>query len=385
MAENETLDLRRSPRWNQARRLIREGASPDELALEVLRVLSLTLKKVAKLIPMGRLIEESLSPDGDPHALRPECRDAAEYEANICGFEHSLLAAFDARTADLLRIALHVYTIDRLIRRDRRSTWSYRPRELELAVPVSDIGFWRSHHVQGLIQGVLEFLSDDLWDIRFRRSEVRQEPLLPCLPLKEQIDDVFLFSGGLDSVAGAAAHLASTSRRQLAVTVLHNSLPRKTCFQLLQEVQSSSGRSIPWGRLSTSLVKPGRFDQQETTQRCRAFLFVAAGIAAALAKGAHRVLMFESGTGAINAPLMAGMATGGRTTKSSHPHFLRKMSELASLMCQRRISVELPYWQLTKGEMVKALADLGLQMGPACARVSRCRAALGRATHPTKH
>jgi hypothetical protein len=129
---------------------------------------------------------------------------------------------------------------------------------------------------------------------------------------------------------------------------------------LLQEVQSSSGSSIPWGRLSTSLVKPGRFDQQETTQRCRAFLFVAAGIAAALAKGADRVLMFESGTGAINAPLMAGMATGGRTTKSSHPQFLRKMSELASLMCQRRISVKLPCWQLTKGEMVKALADLGL-------------------------
>lgn len=46
MAENETLDLRRSPRWNQARRLIREGASPDELALEVLRVLSLMLKKL---------------------------------------------------------------------------------------------------------------------------------------------------------------------------------------------------------------------------------------------------------------------------------------------------------------------------------------------------
>lgn len=52
------------------------------------------------------------------------------YEANICGFEHSLLAAFDARTADLLRIALHVYTIDRRIRRNRRST-SYRPWQLK--------------------------------------------------------------------------------------------------------------------------------------------------------------------------------------------------------------------------------------------------------------
>ena len=70
--------------------------------------------------------------------------------------------------------------------------------------------------------------------------------------------------------------------------------------------------------------------------------------------------MFESGTGAINAPLMAGMATGARTTKSSHPHFLRMMSELASLMGQRGLSVELPFWQSTKGELVKRLADLGL-------------------------
>ena len=83
MAENETLDLKRSPRWNQARRLIHEGASPNELAPELLRVLSLTLKRVAKLIPIGRLIEEALSPDGDPRALLPECRDAAEYAQKL--------------------------------------------------------------------------------------------------------------------------------------------------------------------------------------------------------------------------------------------------------------------------------------------------------------
>jgi len=54
------------------------------------------------------------------------------------------------------------------------------------------------------------------------------------------------------------------------------------------------------------------------------------------------------------------MATGARTTKSSHPHFLRKMSELASLICERRVTVTLPHWQRTKAELVKGLVDLGL-------------------------
>lgn len=64
-------------------------------------------------------------------------------------------------------------------------------------------------------------------------------------------------------------------------------------------------------------MKPARLDQQEPSQRCRTFLFVAAGIAAALAKGAERVLMFESGSGAINVPFMAGMASGRPPTSTN--------------------------------------------------------------------
>jgi 7-cyano-7-deazaguanine synthase in queuosine biosynthesis len=302
---------------------------------------------------------EWLTPGAD-HCHVAYAEVDALYDADVGRFEKSLLTAFDARTADLLRLALHVYAIDRLIRRVRRSPWSYRPREITLPVPVNDIEFWRKPSVNDLVVDVLEFLSDDLWEIRFCRADAHHKITQPCFPLNEQIDDVFLFSGGLDSVAGAAAHLADTSRRQLAVTVLHNSLPKEATRKLLRRIQPHVGKPVPWGQLSNSLVGPGRFDQQETSQRCRAFLFVASGLAAAAAKAAGRVLMFESGTGAVNAPLMAGMATGGRNTKSSHPHFLGMMSELGSLMCQRRVSVELPYWRLTKGELVKILADLGL-------------------------
>lgn len=46
------------------------------------------------------------------------------YRADIGEFEHSLLTGFDARSSDLLRLALSVYARDRLVRRNRRSTRS---------------------------------------------------------------------------------------------------------------------------------------------------------------------------------------------------------------------------------------------------------------------
>ena len=83
MAENETLDLRQSPRWKPARRLLREGAAPEALAQEVFRAVDATLKKLAKLIPIGRLIDQSLRLDGQPRELLPDCRGAAEYAQAI--------------------------------------------------------------------------------------------------------------------------------------------------------------------------------------------------------------------------------------------------------------------------------------------------------------
>jgi len=100
MAENETLDLRRSPRWNQARHLLQAGASPAELAEELVRPLSGMLKLVARRIPIGRLIREALAPGGDPDALLPECRKAADHaraiilDARGCHTEEQVVLSF---------------------------------------------------------------------------------------------------------------------------------------------------------------------------------------------------------------------------------------------------------------------------------------------------
>jgi len=72
------------------------------------------------------------------------------------------------------------------------------------------------------------------------------------------------------------------------------------------------------------------------------------------------VEVFESGVGAVNLPLLAGMV-GSKATRGSHPHFFRLMSRLVSLAAGREIVFHLPFLEKTKGEVVGQLAALGLQ------------------------
>ena len=108
--------------------------------------------------------------------------------------------------------------------------------------------------------------------------------------------------------------------------------------------------------------------KQERSQRCRSFLFASVGAVAAAISEVPTVEVFESGIGAINLPLMAGMV-GSKATRGSHPHFLRLMSRLASLTAEREVSFCLPFAARTKGEVVGQLARAGLE-GLACSTVS---------------
>ena len=86
---------------------------------------------------------------------------------------------------------------------------------------------------------------------------------------------------------------------------------------------------------------------------------IAQGAVAAAMIGSSSVDVLESGVGAINLPLMAGMV-GSKTTRSCHPEFHRQMARLVSEVCGYGISISLPFFQRTKGEVVKELTDCGL-------------------------
>jgi hypothetical protein len=100
-------------------------------------------------------------------------------------------------------------------------------------------------------------------------------------------------------------------------------------------------------------------EDEENTQRCRSFLFASVGGVVATAMGASTIEVYESGVGAINMPLMAGMV-GSKATKGCHPWFLCLMSGLMTLIAGREISFVLPFLEKTKAEVVGTLAEEGL-------------------------
>lgn len=268
------------------------------------------------------------------------------------------------RLLDLLRIAMSVYTVDRLVRRERQSQKHRWFRSLRLTVAVNEPEFWVQKDVLGTLTECLEFLSGDSWELTFIR-EARDVPYPATLfrPFDEP-PLVCLYSGGLDSAAGLGIRTGENSSRPvIPVTVWHQphqQVPIRQQFECLKQRYGVSisplvvKAAIVW---SSELAERKR--KQESSQRCRSFLFAAVGAVAAAISEVSTIEVFESGVGAINLPLMAGMV-GSKATRGSHPHFLRLMSRLASLVAEREVSFCLPFAGKTKGEMVAQLARVGL-------------------------
>ena len=75
------------------------------------------------------------------------------------------------RLLDLLRIAMSVYTVDRLARRKQQSQRRRWFRSVRLTVAVNEPGFWESNDVFATLMECMEFLSGDDWELKFVKDE----------------------------------------------------------------------------------------------------------------------------------------------------------------------------------------------------------------------
>lgn len=290
-----------------------------------------------------------------------------DFRLDESGMADFFFATPSARQTDFLRIAMSVYVIDRLVRRKKRSNDYRWSRSLQAEIGVLDADFWNSTEVRQALTDCVEFVSGDSWDFSFNADST---PIRTgaVLPFRFDTPLVCLYSGGLDSAAGLSSRIAdSPDLPVVPVTVWHQPLQKKLLLRKQYPLIASRlgvkvtplimkaamvWSSMPW--LSELRRK------EERSQRSRSFLFAAAGATAAVMSGASTVEVYESGVGAINLPLMAGMA-GSKATKSCHPEFFRRMSLLSSLVANRAVRFDLPFFDTTKGHVVRRLADLGLE------------------------
>jgi 7-cyano-7-deazaguanine synthase in queuosine biosynthesis len=274
------------------------------------------------------------------------------------------LEELPARLVDFLRIATAIYVVDRLARR-RTAQGTKRPsRTIGMQVEILAADFWCDPRVRDAVHETVEFVSGDFWNVEFVADKARYTRHCRFLPDQENESPlVCLYSGGLDSVAGLAARIKQCPARPvIPVTVWHQPRQRHLVRQQMKLFRRQFDTPVDPLIAKVAMNWSSKVDRsrQERSQRCRSFLFAALGAIAAILNGQQIVEVFESGIGAINLPLMAGMI-GSKTTKSAHPKFLRLISRLASLVAEIDIEFSLPFMPLTKGELVRSLRGSGLE------------------------
>lgn len=264
------------------------------------------------------------------------------------------------RLVDLLRVGMAVYAVDRLVRRKRGPS---RPwgRNLLVRVEVLDPDFWSGTEALDDLRQAVEFVSGDCWDFEFLRDSARYEWRRPLFSkvFANESPLVCLYSGGLDSAAGLGLRVRECPDRPvIPVTVKHQPGQNDLIKTQFEQLKARLGARIEPLVVHSEMGRPDGV-KWEPSHRGRSLLFASAGAVTAALSGGSSVEVFESGVGAINVPLMAGM-TGSKATRGSHPEFLRRMSRLASLAAGREIAFLLPFLDRTKGEMVRSLNEAGL-------------------------
>jgi hypothetical protein len=265
------------------------------------------------------------------------------------------------RLEDVLEIAAYVYAADCATQRggawaddDTTEPWK---RDMRFVVPVRDLAFWDRTDVKSLLTQTLRFLSDDTFGFEFRqdtRVNVRQA----YLEFGENeewpfhgIDRVLLFSGGLDSLAGAAATAAAGSK---LVLVSHRPVSTQSSRlqRLFELVRTTWG--VPMIHVPVWINKDEKFGK-EPTQRTRSFLYATLGAIVAASVKADGVRFFENGVVSLNLPV-ADEVIGARASRTTHPHALHLFGRLFGLVLGRDFAVDNPYLFKTKKEVVEVLA-----------------------------
>src|SRR6056297_113787 len=135
------------------------------------------------------------------------------------------LAEIDPLCDDFLEIASTVFVADSTVSRGgavRSQMGQKWQRDFSFTIPVRRPDIWRKPEVVEALTDAVTFLTEDNVQFEFVEGEFAQprEPFLAFDPAGPQFEanEVILFSGGLDSFAGALETLATTSHKVLLVS-----------------------------------------------------------------------------------------------------------------------------------------------------------------------
>jgi 7-cyano-7-deazaguanine synthase in queuosine biosynthesis len=269
------------------------------------------------------------------------------------------------RLIDLIEIAGYIFAADCATSRgigwtEGKSIESWE-RDFQFIMAVREPSFWSRDEVQRTLIQVLQFLSNDKYSFEFRQltKEQPQQLYLEFNNLEDwpfyNVDRVLMFSGGLDSLAGAVETAANGGN---LVLVSHRpvSTMDKRLRQLFEELRQTYP-AVQMLHIPVWIYKDKDLGR-EHTQRTRSFLFSALGTVVAESVRANGVRFFENGVVSLNLPI-ADEVVRARASRTTHPLVLDLFTKLYSLVTDREIKVDNPFLFKTKTEVVSVIATHG--------------------------
>lgn len=252
--------------------------------------------------------------------------------------ENYCLTQWEPIVFDALLLTAAVEFCDRIRRRPTHG-WA---RDIELRVPVHEPERWNDNEVSNALHDALMFLTGDCWTISFtaRKQPVSIPRQIP-FDISSDISAVIPFSDGLDSCA-----VAGLMHEEMGDQLIRVRLGSKPFTAVAALGKKQPFTSLPYW------VKPTKGQFVESSVRSRGFKFaMVSGLAAYLVK-ANRIIVPESGQGALGPALIpVGQAYGDYR---NHPLFTDRMESLLAKLYKHSVRFEFPRLWHTKGETLAA-------------------------------
>lgn len=266
---------------------------------------------------------------------------------------HSTLGELTDPTArDLVEFAKAVFLADRAFRRSTRL--GSQGRRISIRVPVHSVELWSK--AAPILEQIARFVSADDWNISFTKAkQTSRSQSTTQFVNKKSV--VALFSGGLDSLCGAAYLYIKDAE---PVFVTHSPPGQKRVSNLVREMARKLGKSeladatqFVSFRLAPIERNPAGFRSmfQEPSRRTRPLFFLSLAGAVAIDRKIPTIQMSENGALAINLPIRAD-AYGARCARQAHSEALRLFQLLLKTICPsvKNWRVMNPFEDMTKGE-----------------------------------
>lgn len=265
------------------------------------------------------------------------CEIGKNVRFSTAGLQSYFFARWEPLTYDALLVAAAVEFADKTRRRPSL-TWQ---RTIELSVPVHDPERWNDKTVAAPLHDALTFLTGDRWSVEFyKRTQEVSQPGQNRLNLEVDTEAVIPFSNGLDSRAVAGLMTRRYGDRLVRVR-LGSTVKKNEALSPHREAFTS----VPYE------VKRGERAFVESSARSRGFKFALISALAAYLANAKKVIVPESGQGALGPALV----TVGQSYEDyrSHPLFTERMETFIKALFGHGLSFVFPQIWCTKAETLR--------------------------------